>query len=83
MSALASLDPAETAAALAGPACAALVRQAAEAGVAEAQALLGGMLLAGDDVARDERAGFGWLLRAAAQGRPGSLAAVGRCYEHR
>ena len=57
------------------------VREAAEAGVAEAQAVLGQMLLDGTGVARDERAALGWFTRAAAQHHLMALNMVGRCYD--
>jgi len=50
-------------------------------GEAEAQALYGQMLLDGVHVARDERAGFGWFWKAAAQGHLMALNMVGRCYD--
>jgi TPR repeat protein len=56
---------------------AALVREGAEAGVAEAQAVWGQMLL--DE--GDARAGFAWFNRAAAQGHLMALNMVGRCYD--
>ena len=39
------------------------------------------MLLDGVHVARDARAGFGWFLKAAAQGHLMALNMVGRCYD--
>ena len=81
MSVWTSLSPAEAREALAGPARVALIREAAEAGLAEAQAVLGQMLLDGAEVPRDARAGFGWFMRAAAQEHLVSLNMVGRCYE--
>ena len=39
------------------------------------------MLLDGVEVAADARAGFGWFMRAAAQGHRQALNMVGRCYE--
>ncbi|WP_425229301.1 tetratricopeptide repeat protein [Sphingomonas sp.] len=71
----------EWAEALAGPARAQVIREAAEAGLAEAQAVLGQMLLDGTEVAGDARAGFGWFMRAAAQEHVLALNMVGRCYE--
>lgn len=59
----------------------ALIRTAAESGLAEAQAVYGQMLLDGVEVAGDPRAGFGWFVRAAAQEHPMALNMVGRCYE--
>lgn len=56
---------------------AALIRQGAEAGVAEAQAVLGQMLL---DRGEPEE-GFGWFNKAAAQGHLMALNMVGRCYD--
>jgi TPR repeat protein len=58
-----------------------LVREAAEAGSAEAQAVLGQMLLDGHGVARDERAALGWFAKAAAQHHVMALNMVGRCYD--
>ncbi|MBR0552556.1 tetratricopeptide repeat protein [Stakelama marina] len=57
------------------------VRDAAEAGIAEAQAVFGQMLLDGAGVATDQRAGFAWFNRAAAQGHLMALNMVGRCYD--
>lgn len=68
-------------AALTGPARVATIRAAAEAGVADAQAVYGQMLLDGVEVAADPRAGFGWFVRAAAQEHLMALNMVGRCYE--
>jgi len=56
---------------------AALIRQGAESGVAEAQAVYGQMLLDGGDAV----AGFGWFNQAAAQGHLMALNMVGRCYD--
>jgi hypothetical protein len=56
---------------------AALIREGAEAGVAEAQAVYGQMRLD----AGDARAGFAWFNRAAAQGHLMALNMVGRCYD--
>jgi len=56
---------------------AALIREGAEAGVAEAQAVYGQMLLDGGEAA----AGFGWFNKAAAQGHLMALNMVGRCYD--
>ena len=81
MTALSALSPAEARAALAGPARAALIREAAEAGIADAQALWGQMLLDGTEAPKDARAGFGWFMRAAAQEHLVALNMVGRCYE--
>ena len=54
-----------------------LIRQGAEEGVAEAQAVLGQMLL---DRGEPEE-GFGWFNKAAAQGHLMALNMVGRCYD--
>jgi hypothetical protein len=75
------MTPGEARAALAGPGRAALIREAAEAGIADAQTLLGQMLLDGRELAGDARAGFGWFMRAAAQGHAMALNMVGRCYD--
>jgi len=78
-----TLTPEEVAARLArSPAeRAAFVRNVAEAGVAEAQAVYGQMLLDGHGVARDERAALGWFKRAAAQRHVMALNMVGSCYD--
>ncbi|WP_242124384.1 tetratricopeptide repeat protein [Sphingobium sp. Sx8-8] len=60
---------------------AALIRIAAEGGVAQAQLLLGQMLLDGIELPADPRAAFGWFNRAAAQHDMFALNMVGRCYE--
>jgi TPR repeat protein len=60
---------------------AAFLRQLAESGEAEAQALYGQLLLDGNGVARDEVAGFAWFNRAAAKGHLMALNMVGRCYD--
>lgn len=69
----------EVAARLSGPpdARAALIREGAAAGVAEAQAVWGQMLL---DEGR-AREGFGWFVRAARAGHLLALNMVGRCYD--
>lgn len=66
---------------LSGPGRAALIAQAAKAGVAEAEAVWGQMLLDGTEAPRDERAAFGWFMRAAARGHLMALNMVGRCYD--
>ena len=82
MSALDALSADDIAARLAAPETrAALLREAAEAGYADAQAALGQMLLDGNGVAKDARAAFGWFIRAAAQHHPMALNMVGRCYD--
>ena len=54
---------------------------AAEAGVAEAQAVFGQMLLDGAGVAKNEPAALGWFVRAAAQHHLMAINMVGRCYD--
>jgi TPR repeat protein len=78
-----ALSPEQVAARLSGPPeeRAAFVRAAAEAGVAEAQAVYGQMLLDGLGVARDEHAALGWFTKAAAQHHVMALNMVGRCYD--
>ena len=75
------MSPGEARAALAGPARAALIREAAEAGIADAQAVWAQMLLDGVEVPGDARAAFGWFMRAAAQEHGAALNMVGRCYD--
>lgn len=77
--ALDSISPQEIVARLSGSPeeRAALIREGAEAGVAEAQAVYGQMLLDGGD----PRAGFAWFNKAAAQGHLMALNMVGRCYD--
>ena len=58
-----------------------LIRAAAEAGVAEAQAVLGQMLLDGAEVEKDARAAFRWFVLAAGQQHLMALNMVGRCYD--
>lgn len=60
---------------------AAFVRSAAEAGMAEAQAVYGQMLLDGAGVAKDEPAALAWFTRAAAQHHLMAINMVGRCYD--
>ncbi|GAA4762147.1 tetratricopeptide repeat protein [Stakelama sediminis] len=83
MAMLAALSRDELDRRLAEPAAgrAALIRQAAEEGVAEAQTVFGQMLLDGVEVERDATAGFEWFVRAAAQGHLMALNMVGRCYD--
>ena len=81
--ALDALSPDDIAARLSGPPeeRAAFVHAAAEAGIAEAQAVYGQVLLDGTGVARDERAALGWFVKAAAQHHLMALNMVGRCYD--
>jgi uncharacterized protein len=60
---------------------AAFIREAAEAGSAEAQARLGQMLLDGDGVATDALQAFTWFERAARAGHVEAANMVGRCYD--
>lgn len=60
----------------------ALIVQAAEAGVAEAQAVLGQMLLDGRDLPADPPAAFRWFATAARGGHLIAVNMVGRCYDH-
>ncbi|WCM25745.1 sel1 repeat family protein [Sphingomonas sp. QA11] len=78
-----ALTPDEIAARLSGPPeeRAAFVRQAAEAGLAEAQAVYGQMLLDGAGVATDTAAALDWFTRAAAQHHLMAINMVGRCYD--
>lgn len=80
---LAALSAAEIAEHLAGPAeaRAAFVRAAADAGVADAQAIYGQMLLDGVGVAADPPAALRWFVRAAAQHHVMGINMVGRCYD--
>ncbi|TPG20025.1 sel1 repeat family protein [Sphingomonas koreensis] len=80
---LLSLSADEIAARLSGTpeARASFIRAAADAGVAEAQAVYGQMLLDGHGVARDPVAALGWFTRAAAQQHLMALNMVGRCYD--
>lgn len=60
---------------------AATVRVAAEAGLADAQAALGQMLLDGDGLQQDQRAAIGWFHRAAQQGHTLAINMIGRCFD--
>lgn len=82
MSAWERFTPAEAREALAGPDRVAIIREAAEAGLAEAQAVLGHLLLDADGVPANPAEGFGWFMRAAAQEHLLALNMVGRCYEN-
>jgi TPR repeat protein len=83
MTAIDTLTPDAIAARLSGSPeeRAAFVREAAEAGVAEAQAVYGQMLLDGTGVAADRQAALGWFMKAAAQHHVMALNMVGRCYD--
>ena len=78
---LEALTPAVLAERLAGPGRAGVLRDLAEAGHADAQAVYGQMLLDGREVARDEVAALGWFTRAAAQHHAMAINMVGRCYD--
>jgi TPR repeat protein len=60
---------------------AAILREAAEAGLADAQALYGQILLDGAGTAQDAKAAFAWFNKAAAQDHLMALNMVGRCYD--
>lgn len=60
---------------------AATVRVAAEAGLADAQAALGQMLLDGDGLQQDQRAAIGWFHKAAQQGHTLAINMIGRCFD--
>jgi len=81
--ALNALDGQEVARRLSGSRdeVAAFVREAAEAGSAEAQARFGQMLLDGDGVAQDSAQAFAWFERAARAGHLEAANMVGRCYD--
>jgi TPR repeat protein len=59
----------------------ATIRLAAEAGQADAQATLGQMLLAGDEMEQDRRAAIGWFHKAARQGHTLAINMIGRCFD--
>ena len=59
----------------------AVIKLAAEAGFADAQALYGQMLLDGNGVAQDQRAAIGWFHKAAEQGHAMAINMIGRCYD--
>jgi TPR repeat protein len=81
--ALNALDAQEIARRLSGPRAevAAFIRQAAEAGSAEAQARYGQILLDGDGIAQDHTQAFVWFERAARAGHLEAANMVGRCYD--
>jgi len=78
-----ALSADEIAARLSGPTeeRAVFIRAAAEAGLAEAQAVYGQILLDGHGVERNPKAALGWFTRAAAQHHVMALNMVGRCYD--
>jgi len=81
--ALNALDTEEIARRLSGPReeVAAFVRQAAEAGSAEAQARFAQMLLDGDGIPQDACQAFTWFERAAHAGHVEAANMIGRCYD--
>lgn len=82
MSTLDALSPEEVARQLDSPEDRVkLIRAGAEAGVAEAQAIYGQMLLDGAGVARDPVAAFVWFRQAAQAGHLMGLNMLGRCYD--
>lgn len=80
---LAALGAQEIAAQLSGPSPerVALIEAAAAAGIAEAQAVLGQMLLDGRELPADPPAALRWFCKAAAQQHLMALNMVGRCYD--
>jgi hypothetical protein len=83
LDALNAMGAAELARRLSGPReeVAAFIREAAEAGSAEAQARFGQMLLDGDGVDADSRQALHWFERAAGQGHVEAINMVGRCHD--
>lgn len=84
MTDLDAITPEDVARILTGPAdeAAVFMRELAEAGVSEAQALYGQMLLDGHGLARDEAAALHWFHEAAKRGHAMALNMIGRCYEN-
>jgi len=80
---LLDLTPEQISARLAAPPeeRATFLRQLAETGEAEAQTLLGQLLLDGNGVEKDEPAALAWFTRAAAQHHLMAINMVGRCYD--
>ena len=62
-------------------AAAALLRAGAQAGLADAQALYGQVLLDGNGVKSDPVEALRWFLRAAHAGHPMAMNMAGRCYD--
>jgi hypothetical protein len=81
--AISAMDADTVARHLAGPPAerAAFVLVAAEAGIAEAQAIYGQMLLDGAGIAADPQAALGWFAKAAQQQHVMAINMVGRCYD--
>lgn len=78
-----ALSAAEIESRLSGPpeAVAAFVREAAEAGSAEAQAVYGQILLDGHGTPADPRQAVRWFAAAASQGHRLAINMIGRCYD--
>ncbi|TZG27143.1 tetratricopeptide repeat protein [Sphingomonas montanisoli] len=81
--AISAMDAVEISRRLSGPAeeRSAFIHIAAEAGVADAQALYGQLLLDGDGVPRDQQDAVRWFDRAARQGHVMAMNMMGRCYD--
>lgn len=81
---VARTSPEELARLMAGPpeAFAPWIQAAARAGLVEAQAILGQMLLDGAGVPKDPAAGLEWFRKAAQADHLMSINMVGRCYEN-
>ena len=79
--AIAALAPDAVAAALAGAGRWGFIAAAAEAGLADAQALYGQMLLDGTGAPSDPPAALGWFAKAAAQDHVMAMNMLGRCYD--
>src|ERR1700749_4504550 len=82
VAALTMMRPEELRALLGGSEAAPWVEAAAACGMAEAQLLLGRLLLEGQGVAKDDRAAFACFLCAAKDGDVEARNMVGRCYEN-
>ena len=80
---ISAMDAAEISRRLAGPPeeRGAFLAVAAEAGLADAQALYGQLLLDGDGVERDQQAAVRWFDKAARQGHVMAMNMMGRCYD--
>jgi len=80
---IAAVSPEEFARKIAGDAdeAAQWIKAAAEYGMAEAQALLGQILLDGRGIARDAALARQWFLQAAEQGHLMAMNMIGRCHE--
>ena len=67
---------------LSGPEALNQMRQWAEAGYADAQLVLGQMLLDGRGTAPNPQNALTWFVKAGRQGHPMAMNMVGRCYEN-